>query len=141
MNLLASLVEAEERIAQLGDRIRRQEAIILRLHQVHALPCVIRTAEELHRALTDTMLAALERRDGFAAALEKYPLDGVLGTMQVGLSVPFWTVEDLAEMAPLLGTPPPQWRLHIPAKKDPSPSSGESPSLLRSSASILGADG
>ena len=106
MNILASLIEAEERIAQIGDRIRRQEAIILRFHQLDALPCVIRAAEELHRALTHTMMAALQRRDGFAAALGKYPLDGVLGTMQVGLSVPFWTVEDLAEMAPVVGTPP-----------------------------------
>ena len=90
MNLLADLVAVEERIDEMRALLRRQEAIILRLHRLDALPAVTRTAEMLYGIVANSIEAARAHRDALAAALEKYPSDGVISTMQIGLLAHHW---------------------------------------------------
>jgi len=97
MNLLADLIAVEERIDEMQALLRRQEAIILRLRQLDAPLAVIRTAETLYGILATSIEAARAHRDALAAALEKYPPDGVISTMQIGLLAHHWEVEDLTD--------------------------------------------
>ena len=102
MNLVADLIAVEERIEQTQDRIFRQEAMIRRLRQIHARPCVIDTAEHLRDALKGDMQAMLAHRDGIAAALERCSRASVLGAMQMGLSEPHCEIDNLPDL--LTGT-------------------------------------
>ena len=97
MNLLADLIAVEERIAEMRALLRRQEAIIRRLDQLDAPLAVTRTAEELYGIVANSIEAARDHRDALAVALEKYPPDGVISTMQIGLLAHHWDVENLTD--------------------------------------------
>lgn len=95
MNLIADLLAVEERIEQVRDRNVRQEAIIRRLRQLNALPCVMDAVERLHGVTARNAMAMLAHRDAIASALEKYSHVGVLCAMQAGLAEQHCDVDDL----------------------------------------------
>jgi hypothetical protein len=95
MNLIAELTVSEDRIVELIDLVRRQAAIMHRLHELGAPPWLIREGDRLIHTLANALSAAMGAHDRIALALEASIPDSLIGGMQFGMTVPHLTIDNL----------------------------------------------